>query len=221
MDNNLLIDNIRNLCKKNKVSISKLENDLFLSPGLISRWNKNMPSLDKIADIADYFGVSIDELIGRSSSLSNTNNIGRFLILLYQQSINEETVWEILNPQSLPKKLSDITLPKNFTSNLYGSYYTIYNDGFFILTANRMPSSALNLTLYVLPDIDSRFECICSDAARLTRLYEFLERRFRSQLNTIKAHNLIHSYLQENTVAELSENEKISLLADINKASNY
>lgn len=221
MDNSLLIDNIRNLCKKNKVSISKLENDLFLSPGLISRWSRNMPSLDKIADIADYFGVSIDELIGRSSNLSNINNIGRFLILLYQQSINEETIWEIFNPQSLPKKLSDITLPKNFTSNLCGSYYTSYNDGFFILAANRMPNSALNLTLYVLPDIDSRFECVCSDVIRLTRLYEFLERRFRSQLNTVKAHNLIYSYLQENTVAELSENEKISPLADISKASNY
>lgn len=221
MDSSLLIDNIRNLCKKNKVSISKLEADLFLSPGLISRWNKSMPSLDKIADIADYFGVSIDELAGRSSSLSDDTNPGRFLLLLYRQSICAETVWEILNPQSLPRELSNVALPKDFTDNLCGSYYTSYQNGFFILTASHMPDSTLKLALYILPDIYSHYECVCSDTGQLTRLYEFLEPRFRRQLNTMKTRNLIYSYIQENISAEPPENEKITLLRDINDASSY
>lgn len=221
MDNHLLIDNIRNLCKKNKVSISKLEADLFLSPGLISRWNKNSPSLDKVADIADYFGISIDELIGRSHSFSNDNNLGRFLLLLYQQSIYAETVWEILNPQSMPEELSDITLPKNFTDNLYGCYYTSYQNGFFILTVSYTSDSILELALYILPDIYSRFECVCADTDRLIQLYEFLEKRFRMQLVKMKAHHLISSYIQENASAEQPENEKITLLRNTDVASNY
>lgn len=222
MDNSLLIDNIRNLCKKNKISISKLENDLFLSPGLISRWNKNMPSLDKIIDIAEYFGISIDELIGRSVSLfGDDNNIGRFLMILYQQSITAEITWEILNPQSLPKEFSENSLPKNFTENLCASYYTGYKSGFFILASYHAPNSALNFKLYILPDIYSRFECICSDANRLTRLYTFLEPHFRKQLNTTKAHNLMCSYIQENNHTEPSENEKITPIREINDVINY
>ncbi len=221
MDSSLLIENIRNLCKKNKVSISKLEADLLLSPGLISRWSKSMPSLDKIADIADYFGVSIDELAGRSGSHSDVGNPGRFLLLLYRQSICSETVWEILNPQSLPQELSDAALPRSLTDDLCGCYYTGYQNGFFILAASRSPDSALKLALYILPDIYSRCECICSDTGRLTRLYEFLEPRFRRQLNTMKAHNLINTYIQENASAEPPENDKITLLRDVDDASSY
>lgn len=216
-----LIENIRSLCKKNKVSISKLENDLFFSPGLISRWNKSSPSLDKIADIADYFGVSIDELIGRSNSPSNDRNLGRFLLLLYQQSICAETVWEILDPQSMPKELSGVTLPKNFTDNLCGCYYTCYQNGFFILTTSHTSDGILKLAMYILPDIYSRFECICSDTDQLKRLYGFLEPHFRVQLTKMKAHNLISSYLQENTSEEPPENEKITLLRNIDEASSY
>lgn len=222
MDSSLLINNIRSLCKKNHVSISKLEADLFLSPGLISRWSKSMPSLDKIADIADYFGVSIDELAGRSSSATDNNfSSGRFILLLYQQSIYGETVWEILNPQSLPDELLGVTLPKNFSDNLFGSYYTVYQNGFFILTANHTSDGALKLALHILPDIYSHCCCICSDTGRLTRLYEFLEPRFREQSNAMKAHNLMESYIQENVSAEPSENDKITLLRDIDNASNY
>lgn len=180
-----------------------------------------MPSLDKIEDIADYFGVSIDELVGRSNNLSAGNNTGRFLHLLYQQSINAETVWEILNPQSLPKELSDVTLPKNFTANLCGCYYTGFQDGFIILAASHTPDNVLKLALYILPDIYSRFECVCADTNRLTRLYEFLEPRFRVQLNSMKTLNLISSYIQENTAAVSAENEKITLLRDTGDASNY
>ena len=218
MDSSLLINNIRNLCKKNQVSISKLEADLFLSPGLISRWNKNTPSLDKIADIADYFGVTIDELAGRSSSPSGS---GRFILRLYRQSIHGETVWEILNPQSLPDELSDVAFPKNFGDNLHSSYYAAYQNGFFILTASPTSDRTLKLALYVLPDIYSHCECVCSDTDQLTRLYEFLEPRFRRQLNTMKTQNFINSYIQETASAEPSENEKITVLRDIDNASSY
>ncbi len=221
MDGSILTENIRRLCKKNKISISKLEADLFLSSGLISRWSKNMPSLDKIADIADYFGVSIDELAGRSGSFSNGNNTGRFLHLLYQQSTYAETIWEVLNPQSLPKELSDITLPKNFTDNLYGCYYTGYQNGFFILTASHTSDSVLKLALYVLPDIYSCFDCVCADTGRLTRLYEFLEPRFRVQLNTMKTNNMISSYIQENISAEPAREDKITPMRGAGEASNY
>lgn len=44
--------------------------DLGFSSGLFSQWKAGMqkPSTDKLHRIADYFGVSVDDLIGRESS---------------------------------------------------------------------------------------------------------------------------------------------------------
>ena len=67
---------IRELCEDNGISLSTLERNLGFSAGLISRWDKNSPSIDKIIQVADYFNVSVDSLIGRNlendiSSLEN------------------------------------------------------------------------------------------------------------------------------------------------------
>lgn len=66
MDNELLVKSIREMCKLNNITPSQLESELNFGAGIISRWTKSCPSLDKIVTIADYFNVSIDELIGRN-----------------------------------------------------------------------------------------------------------------------------------------------------------
>lgn len=88
MDNELLVKSIRELCKKNNVAVSQLENDLNFGAGLISRWIKSSPSLDKIIDISDYFHVSIDEVVGYNI---NTNDV--FLSKLYDQTSNGDIKW--------------------------------------------------------------------------------------------------------------------------------
>jgi transcriptional regulator with XRE-family HTH domain len=55
---------VKELCKRQGVSVSKLERDLQLSRGSICKWNVNTPSIDKVKAVADYFSVSVDELLG-------------------------------------------------------------------------------------------------------------------------------------------------------------
>lgn len=219
MDSNVLLENIRNLCKKNNVSITRLESDLFLSPGLISRWNKNMPSLDKIIDIADYFGVSLDDLAGRAKSESPLSNAGRFILLLYKRSINADISWEILNCHTLPKEFESVTFPKDFLSG--SCYYTSYRNGFFFLLAVHDSDSQLRLSLHILPDIHSRFECVPSETGHLMQLYKYLDRRFSRQMNTMKSDNLINAFIQEETDAGMPNDEKITPLRGITEASSY
>ena len=64
MDNEVLLSNIKELCKKNNIAISYLEKLMGMGAGTISRWNKASPSLDKIVSIAGYFKISIDQLAG-------------------------------------------------------------------------------------------------------------------------------------------------------------
>jgi transcriptional regulator with XRE-family HTH domain len=64
--NNNIVTIINELCDTNKISIGQLEKELKFSQGLISRWDKSSPSVDKIVAVADYFHVPVDYVIGRS-----------------------------------------------------------------------------------------------------------------------------------------------------------
>lgn len=55
---------IKALCKLKKISISDLESACNFSPGLISRWKTNSPSIDKVLAVARYLGVSVSTLLG-------------------------------------------------------------------------------------------------------------------------------------------------------------
>ena len=64
------VQNILNTCAARGITISRVLDDLGLSRSLGSQWKagKQRPSADKLQQIADYFGVSVDDLIGRENS---------------------------------------------------------------------------------------------------------------------------------------------------------
>ena len=66
MNDNIIIITIKKLCEKKDITVSSLEKQLDFSTGLISRWNKSSPSIDKITSVADYFDVSVDFILGRT-----------------------------------------------------------------------------------------------------------------------------------------------------------
>lgn len=56
-------DRIKELCKKNGISVNKLEKELGFATGYISKLDKSTPNTKKIQLIADYFNVSLDYLL--------------------------------------------------------------------------------------------------------------------------------------------------------------
>ena len=56
-------ERIQNLCKKNCISVNKLEKILGFGNGYISKLGQSTPNTSKIKLIADYFNVSIDYII--------------------------------------------------------------------------------------------------------------------------------------------------------------
>lgn len=67
-----LYEQIKDIANQKKVSIARLERDLDLSNGSVSKWSINTPSIDKIEKVANYFNISIDYLLDRESP-SNKN----------------------------------------------------------------------------------------------------------------------------------------------------
>ena len=59
----MLLENIRRLCSKKSVSIAKLERETGISNGTIARWDTSSPTVENVQKVADYFGVTVDELL--------------------------------------------------------------------------------------------------------------------------------------------------------------
>lgn len=60
-----LLGRIKDLCKEKGISHRRLEQELGLGNGAISKWIKSSPSSDIVEKLADYFNVSVDYLLGR------------------------------------------------------------------------------------------------------------------------------------------------------------
>lgn len=66
-----LRERIKELCKKNGVSLNKLEDELGFAKGYMSKLDKSTPNAVKIQKIADYFGVSVDYLMTGNEDSNN------------------------------------------------------------------------------------------------------------------------------------------------------
>lgn len=58
---------IKELCKENHISVNKLEEALEISKGSLCKIDTNKPSAGRMEKIADYFGVTVDYLMGREN----------------------------------------------------------------------------------------------------------------------------------------------------------
>ena len=69
---------VNDLCKQKGISFRQLEKTLGYATSTISTWDDHRPSIDKVAAVADYFGVSIDYLLGRTLP-ADDDDINRML----------------------------------------------------------------------------------------------------------------------------------------------
>lgn len=70
-----VFDRIKKLADGQGISVSKVATDLGFSENLFYQWKKASPKSDRLEKVADYFGVSVDYLLGRDDkSLSEESN---------------------------------------------------------------------------------------------------------------------------------------------------
>lgn len=58
-----LRDTIKNLCKRNGISVNRLESELGFAKGYVSKLDKSTPNSAKLQSISEYFNVSLDYLM--------------------------------------------------------------------------------------------------------------------------------------------------------------
>lgn len=69
-------ETVRKLLSEKKMSINKMLTDLKLGSGTFATWKKRgtIPSGETLEKIADYFGVSVDYLLGKTDSKGNEDD---------------------------------------------------------------------------------------------------------------------------------------------------
>lgn len=64
----MIYENIKRLCERRGISVSRLEKEAGLGNGVVARWATGNPRLDLIKKVADYFGVTVDDLMKETKS---------------------------------------------------------------------------------------------------------------------------------------------------------
>ena len=59
----MIYEKVLKLCGDRKVSVSKLEKDCGLGNATVRGWRESDPRVSKVKAVADYFGVTVDDLI--------------------------------------------------------------------------------------------------------------------------------------------------------------
>lgn len=60
------LNRLKEVCASRGITVAEAERGAGLTQTSTAKWNRITPGIDKIIALADYFGISIDELIGRT-----------------------------------------------------------------------------------------------------------------------------------------------------------
>ncbi|MCJ0597914.1 helix-turn-helix domain-containing protein [Enterococcus cecorum] len=63
-----LVQRIKELANEKNITFAELERKIEISNGQIRRWDTASPKSDNLQKVADYFGVSVDYLLGRTNN---------------------------------------------------------------------------------------------------------------------------------------------------------
>lgn len=59
----LIYDRIKEICKRNGVSIASIEKEAGLSNGSIGKWNESSPTVENLQAVAKTLGCTVDDLL--------------------------------------------------------------------------------------------------------------------------------------------------------------
>lgn len=211
MNNEQIVNSIKSICKKHNITVTKLEETLGMSQGLISRWNKSDPSLSKIIDIAQYFNLSLDDIVGYKNFTDD-----KFIEKLIVQTTNGSLKWfNYNNLQENPKQYSELSSCNIYEQQEFDQYHTIdreisyfshIGDGYISLYGTYQDNNIKNpstLVLLIQPDCNANLIKQNYSKQQLISLWlKVLYSLNEDAPDEIKAEELKNSFISEDTEKE-------------------
>lgn len=63
----MLVDKVKSFCDEREITLAELERCVGLGNGTVARWDEKRPSVDRVAKVAEFFGVTVDELLKKEA----------------------------------------------------------------------------------------------------------------------------------------------------------
>ena len=188
--NEILVNNIRKICKSKKIPISQMELELGFSPGLISRWSrtKTSPSFDKVVAVMEYLHITYEELTGdgkiktvnfpsesRNQSRRSENNIYETLL---KNTADGYMTWNSTGDK-LPENiaLSEKLFIDWYQYDMHKYYFTLFKHSIIILIIeyNTRICCMYNALYAIHYQFDGSTECILEQDSRLMDLLRYID----------------------------------------------
>lgn len=108
-----MVDRIKELASSKGLSLNGLEEACGLSTNTIYRWDKSSPSVDKVVKVAEYFGVSLQYMLGLEEPKQSEYDISEEALSVAKAFDKADTYTrlDVLNALGIGKKKN---LPKWF-----------------------------------------------------------------------------------------------------------
>ena len=109
------VDRVKKYCKSKKIAISTLERELGYSNGYVGKLKKGVFPGDRLREIANYLGVTVDYLIGASEEPNGKNPM---LAWTEEPLLKPETIDYLANKKSTTPEGMVLTETQSAAINL-------------------------------------------------------------------------------------------------------
>lgn len=121
----MFYDKFKELCAQKKISVSRAATEIGLSNSTPTKWKKTMATPDSttLRKIADYFGVSVGDLLGDSAAISSALDIAYNSVYREQKEkaaidvIDDDLVEYLDELRNRPEKRLLFSVTKNATKS--------------------------------------------------------------------------------------------------------
>ena len=141
-DKEALVERIRCVCREKGISIAQMEKDFEWSQGLISRWTKNSPSVDKVLEVIQYLKVDYKTILGEleytDQGQAEKKEISE---KLYYATEAGKLDWKMCKKDFENSEIRSL-LKQNEKCKVYG---TLYDKVYFLLIINREEIGTLEI----------------------------------------------------------------------------
>lgn len=96
MEQNVFFQRFYELCRRNGTSPNAIREELGASSGSITAWKRGvLPRPAMVAKIADYFGVTVDYLLGNAESNTISDDDLKFALFGGDGEVTDEMLAEV------------------------------------------------------------------------------------------------------------------------------
>lgn len=213
MEEKTIVQRIKELCDERKISIANLEKEVELSNGLVSRWDRNSPSVDKIAAVAKYLNTSIDYLVGMTDKNTQPSLKDQFVIEIIKRTNLGKLNWIQFDtiPFELTNSIKDVCiLDLKFDCKIFEerTYFFEFNSNMIVLTnvfAESLVRNEILLFTVFGGKVNAQRNNITLTYHKqklLKTLYDGVVKFYNNKTLITKENRLIQSFLYEDTAIE-------------------